>query len=35
MKAAGLGGVETHRDLAMLERVTAGAMPPEALELSR
>ena len=35
MKAAGLGGVETHRDLAMLERVTAGAMPREALESSR
>ena len=35
LKAAGLGGVETHRDIAMLERVTTGAMPREALESSR
>ena len=32
--AAGLVGVETHRDLAALERVTSGAMPREALELA-
>lgn len=32
--AAGLAGIETHRDLAALERVTSGAMPREALELA-
>jgi release factor glutamine methyltransferase len=34
MTDAGLVGVRTHRDLAALERVTAGAEPSQALELA-
>ncbi len=35
LQAAGLGDVETHRDLAALERASSGALPREALESAR